>query len=70
MRVDSGKPLAPYAVLPVLIEHDLDASPSEAKSPFSMFTETIRGQLQALIGERETLSDELLRACCFAVEFS
>jgi HEAT repeat protein len=62
MGYDGSPPLAGHAMLPVLIEQDLDLPSPEAKDPFAALTETIRGQVQALIGEQESLSEELLRA--------
>ena len=59
---DSSPPLAGHAMLPVLIEQDLDLPSPEAKDPFATLTETIRGQVQALIGEQESLPEGLLQA--------
>ena len=62
MGHDASPPLAGHAMLPVLIEQDLDSQSSEAKDHFAPLTETIRGQVQALIGEQESLPEELLQA--------
>jgi hypothetical protein len=62
MGHDSSPPLAGHPMLPVLIEQDLDLPSPEAKDPFAALTETIRGQAQALIGEQESLPEELLQA--------
>jgi HEAT repeat protein len=49
--------LCDYPMLPVLLEHELNFEISEGKKPF---IEAIRGQLQALIGQVDPISDELL----------
>jgi hypothetical protein len=48
---------APHCMLPVLIERELDFEVGEGKDPF---TETVRGDLEALIGAR--VGDDLLAA--------
>lgn len=49
--------LAGHPLLPVLIEHELNFELADGKKPF---IEAIRGQLQALIGQADPISDELL----------
>jgi hypothetical protein len=48
--------LAGHSMLPVLIELDLDLSLADAAH---VFTETVKGQLLAMIGEPEPMSDKL-----------
>src|SRR5262249_10805928 len=52
--------LCRHRLLPVLIEHDLDLKVAEGKPAFQALTEAVRGQVQALIGDRVTLSEQLL----------
>lgn len=57
MGADPAKRPAPYCMLPLLIERELDFEVAEGRDPF---TETIRGDLQHLIGER--VDDDFLAA--------
>jgi HEAT repeat protein len=49
--------LCDYPMLPVLLDHELNFELADGKKPF---IEAIRGQLQALIGQADPISDELL----------
>lgn len=57
MSSDNAQRPCKHSMLPVLIEQELDF---EVASNKQHFTEAIRGQLQALIGEAEPVSEELL----------
>jgi hypothetical protein len=57
MSDDGGERLCEHLILPVLIEQELDFEVSQGQPPF---TEVIRGQLQAIIGEIEPIPQRLL----------
>jgi hypothetical protein len=54
---DEAERLWGHYMLPVLIEQELDLVVAQGRPPF---IEAIRGQLQALVGETEPISSELL----------
>ena len=54
---DEAERLCNHYMLPVLIEQELDGAVAQGRPPF---IEAIRGQLQALVGETEPISPELL----------
>ena len=57
MAEEPEKRLAAHLMLPVLIEQELDFKLASGKDPL---TEAVGRQLQILIGEQETIPDELL----------
>ncbi len=57
MSLDQTSALCKHAMLPILIEHDIDPHAAEG---FQGLLNTIRGQLQLLIGPATSISDELL----------
>jgi len=61
MADDPTARLCDHVLLPVLIEHDLEASAANG-SGHGALVEAVRGQVQALLGDDVTVSEELIGA--------